>query len=255
MTQTFQPTINIHAAPGPPFKTTFQAAQERNTLNSEASEEHKLAQLEKELHRLIGDMKLIHSSKLDECTEQVLKVIEDIKGFFTNFTEIRNLNLRILKPFYSNDFRSNLNAGARVYWNETPQLLEEGEDFDVVSDPCETLVGSLVKSLLELRVRPTRTMKDYEDSLLHSEETVKQVAALERYLKRLQDQDATIASATGSIPPLVSGELKRLFDEINQSCPALLEPFQGHGNPVVLRSQISTAVGRVSARIDTSKRG
>ena len=85
--------------------------------------------------------------------------------------------------------------------------------------------------------------------------TERPFSTLERYLQRLQDQDAKIASAAGSIPPLVSGELQKLFDEINQSYPALLEHFEGHCDPVALRSQISTAVGRVSARIDASNRG
>jgi hypothetical protein len=81
------------------------------------------------------------------------------------------------------------------------------------------------------------------------------VIVLEQFVKRLQDQDAKIASAAGAIPPRVLGELIRLFEEINRSCPSLLEPFEGHGNAVVLRSQISTAVGKVSARIDDLKLG
>ncbi|MGA8027344.1 MAG: hypothetical protein WB992_09360 [Bryobacteraceae bacterium] len=105
------------------------------------------------------------------------------------------------------------------------------------------MLGLLILSILTLTVQ------------LYKARKTPAVTTLERYLQRLQDQDAKIASATGSIPPLVSGELKRLFDEINQNCPALLEQFEGHCNPVALRSQISTAVGRVSARIDASKRG
>ena len=107
------------------------------------------------------------------------------------------------------------------------------------------LLGLLVLSILALTVELYRAR----------ETPAGEFTTLERYLQRLQDQDAKIAPATGPVPPLVSGELKRLFDEINQSCPALLQQFEGHGNPVALRSQISTAVGRVSARIDASKRG
>jgi hypothetical protein len=81
------------------------------------------------------------------------------------------------------------------------------------------------------------------------------VTALERCLTRLQDQDAKIAAAAGPIPPRVSVELTRLFEEINQSSPALLEPFEGHGRAIVLLSQISTAVAKVSARIDDLRRG
>jgi hypothetical protein len=81
------------------------------------------------------------------------------------------------------------------------------------------------------------------------------VTTLERFLARLQGQDAGIAAATGPIPPRVSVELARLFEEINQICPALLEPFEGHGKAIVLRSQISTAVVKVSAGIHDLKRG
>jgi hypothetical protein len=107
------------------------------------------------------------------------------------------------------------------------------------------LLGLLVLSILTLTVQLYRARKT----------PAGQFTTLERYLQRLQDQDAKIAPATGPVPPLVSGELKRLFDEINQNCPALLEQFEGHGNPVALRSQISTAVGRLSGRIDALKRG
>jgi hypothetical protein len=71
----------------------------------------------------------------------------------------------------------------------------------------------------------------------------------------LQKQDALIASATGPIPPGVSGELKRLFEEINESCPQLLRPFEGDGRAVMLRSQILTAIEKVSARIDDQWNG
>jgi hypothetical protein len=107
------------------------------------------------------------------------------------------------------------------------------------------LLGLLVLSVLVLILALCRARKA----------SGKPFTALERYLQRLQDQDARIASAAGPVPPLVSGELQKLFDEINQSCPALLEHFEGHCDPVALRSQISTAVGRVSSRIDASKRG
>ncbi len=73
---------------------------------------------------------------------------------------------------------------------------------------------------------------------------------LDRYLRRLQKQDLLVASATGPIPPSISGELKRLFEEINESCPELLKPFEGDGRAVVLRSQILTAIEQVSARIE-----
>jgi hypothetical protein len=81
------------------------------------------------------------------------------------------------------------------------------------------------------------------------------LTTLERYVRRLQKQDALIASATGPIPPGVSGELKRLFEEINESCPQLLRPFEGDGRAVMLRSQILTAIEKVSARIDDQWNG
>lgn len=88
-----------------------------------------------------------------------------------------------------------------------------------------------------------------------SRDEADRVTTLERYVRRLQGQDRIIAAATEPIPPRVSGELIRLFKEINQSCPALLEPFEGHGKASQLRSQISTAVEKVRACIDDLKRG
>jgi hypothetical protein len=79
------------------------------------------------------------------------------------------------------------------------------------------------------------------------------IAAFESHLRRLQDQDAKIASAAEPIQSDVSGELIRLFQEINQICPGLLEPFRGHGKASALRAQISTAVLKIRAAIMTNR--
>ena len=103
---------------------------------------------------------------------------------------------------------------------------------------------------------PQATQAAFTSSAKHQPEAeARCLTTLERYVRRLQKQDALIASATGPIPPGVSGELKRLFEEINESCPELLRPFEGDGRAVMLRSQILTAIEKVSARIDDQWNG
>ena len=74
------------------------------------------------------------------------------------------------------------------------------------------------------------------------------VTAAESYLRLLKDQDEKLrASSCTEVPTQVSITLKRLFDEINQAVPNLKLEFQGHGKAVVLRSQLSTAIEKLTA--------
>ena len=121
----FNPTISVgtHEPAAPPL-TTFQAAQRQNAFSEEESKERRLIQLEKELYRLIEDVRLFHTSKPEECAAHIINGINNIKGFFTNFSELRPLNRDILMSFYSTEFPNELRAGAAVLLGQSPCCFE-----------------------------------------------------------------------------------------------------------------------------------
>lgn len=76
------------------------------------------------------------------------------------------------------------------------------------------------------------------------------INALESYLQVLQAQDEALrVSSCKEISLQVSYTLNRLFNEINEAFPNLNLAFEANGQAIALRSQLSVAVGKISARI------
>jgi hypothetical protein len=167
MTQNFQPTINIHPPSAPPTKGAFRAVQEQNTFSKEEAEERRLTQLEHSLHQLIVAVKLIHVDSEVRCAEKIAYTVADICGFFRNFPELRHLNVELLREFCSDDFPKEVRQAAINVWAETARSWRKAdtETRASIEPPCDLLVKGIVGQLLLLRVRPNRTMKEFEDSL------------------------------------------------------------------------------------------
>jgi hypothetical protein len=165
--QTFQPAINIHPPRAASAETMFQAIQERNILSKEEAEDRRLNQLEQRLHQLIVAVKLIHSESDIRCAEKIRDAVADIAGFFRTFPELQHLNIALLKELCSDDFPRAVRQAAISVWAQAERRSRgsAGETGGGIEHPCDLLVSGIVNQLLSLRVRPCRTMKDYEDSL------------------------------------------------------------------------------------------
>jgi hypothetical protein len=156
-------TVHVHPPDAAPSKTSFQAAREQNEVSSEEAEERRLVQLEKELHRLIEEVKLISTSDETLCVSRLITAVRDICGFFKGHPDLRHRNLSLLKFLCCDDFAEIVKNEAREAFNPNPyaQRIKDSPE----QHPCDAIVNPLLDSLLNLKARPGRTMKDYEDSL------------------------------------------------------------------------------------------
>lgn len=155
---TANPTVNIYP-PAPAPKTTFQQAQERNRIDPKEAEERRLNQLERELHTRIVEVKLIHTNDPVEYAEEMSEAVEGIRGFFMTFPELRYLNVEILKPLLGPEFDRETRETASYVWRKVESSRADLEH------PCEALVNAMVEHLLKLRVRSSRTIREFENSL------------------------------------------------------------------------------------------
>src|ERR1051326_183426 len=78
-------------------------------------------------------------------------------------------------------------------------------------------------------------------------------ASLDGYRRQLQAHDEIISKAgTQQIALPVSSVLVRLFNAINDLSPGLVQPFSGHAQPAVLRTQISAAIQAISTYLEAN---
>lgn len=123
--------------------------------------------MENELHHLIVAVRLIHTDSEVRCAEKIAYAVTDICGFFRTFPELRHLNVELLRELCSDDFSKEVRQAAIDVWAQAERSRREAdtETRGGMEAPCDLLVTGIVSQLLLLRVRPNRTMKEFEDSL------------------------------------------------------------------------------------------
>lgn len=168
VTQNFQPTINIRPrstssakATFSSAKATFQAAQELDALSTREREARRVDGLEIQLHQLILSIRLIHTDSGDRCSEQITSVLEQIKYFFNTNQDRRHLNvdMEVFKAIYSDNMPQAIRRAAVEKWGQAER------SGSGIQHPCEALGNEIVEDLLKMKVRPNRTMRDYDASL------------------------------------------------------------------------------------------
>ena len=109
-----------------------------------------------------------------------------------------------------------------------------GRNAHEASDAFEQMVVLLRQGEHDLRIRD-------------------KAASLDGYRRQLQAQDEIISKAgTQQIALPVSSVLIRLFNEINDLSPGLVQPPSGHAQPAVLRTQISAAIQTISTYLESN---
>jgi len=159
MTQNFHPNINVHLSSPATIKTQFQTAQDQNAFTPQEAEEKRLLQLETNLYQLIFAVKIINAPTEDGCVHRLFSDLGDIRGFFSVHPEVQLLNLNAMKILFTYDLRGEVKDYTHSAWQH------ELKGQDDTASPCDAAISAMVEQLLTLRIRPNRTMKQFEQTL------------------------------------------------------------------------------------------